>query len=601
MVEEVVKRPVRPNLLSVLAFFVILFLQFHDGRTLPQIPSEQYQANIYIPQAPTDFSHPSEAGRDFSPPTAAAVNPVQEDQLNERTDYESHPNEEDFINERPRGRPYAGSFAEELDGATEGDDPEKSIPGSPEQDYPVFEEIPRTSFTCRDKPVPAYYADVEARCQVFHICDVGGHKHSFLCPNGSVFNQKYLVCDWWYDFACENAENLFSKQLQPSESTTPNVNNAAQTFSNDGQLIYNQKLASDYNLNPVFNPGLPQTQLDTPQQVFTGNYYVPQNDIFHGAETGYPGRDQIHDNLNNVQQNNNHNENVNNNTNLNNGNYNNVNQNSQNHNNNNEHVANPNNGNLNIGSPNNANPNNGNINNGNFNNVNPFNGNLNNENLNNGNLNNGNFNFENAQNNNYNKENSNDTSYYSNNQNVNKPGENLYNAENINNNGEDQSRSNIDKQSQKLSDNGKHSNNFQNNRNEPQSNRKHYKIGRRVKDNSKQSSTQSSLNLNTRDKSLDVTPEQINSNSAANKVVNTPANILNDTAGVQRNENNYYNNEQLFRSDSNGFNGNSYQTNVNNFNTPAPNTQYIGLPPNTYREGNNNFQSNQYTRPDAVQ
>lgn len=34
--------------------------------------------------------------------------------------------------------------------------------------------------------------------QVFHICGVGGAKHSFLCPEGSVFNQQYLVCDWWY-------------------------------------------------------------------------------------------------------------------------------------------------------------------------------------------------------------------------------------------------------------------------------------------------------------------------------------------------------------------------------------------------------------------
>lgn len=43
--------------------------------------------------------------------------------------------------------------------------------------------------------------------QVFHICGVGGAKHSFLCPEGSVFNQQYLVCDWWYRAPC--GESLF--------------------------------------------------------------------------------------------------------------------------------------------------------------------------------------------------------------------------------------------------------------------------------------------------------------------------------------------------------------------------------------------------------
>lgn len=44
--------------------------------------------------------------------------------------------------------------------------------------------------------------------QVFHICGVGGAKHSFLCPEGSVFNQQYLVCDWWYRAPC-GEESLF--------------------------------------------------------------------------------------------------------------------------------------------------------------------------------------------------------------------------------------------------------------------------------------------------------------------------------------------------------------------------------------------------------
>lgn len=46
-----------------------------------------------------------------------------------------------------------------------------SIPGQPEQDYPVFQEVPQTSFTCADKQFPGYFADTEARCQVRNETD----------------------------------------------------------------------------------------------------------------------------------------------------------------------------------------------------------------------------------------------------------------------------------------------------------------------------------------------------------------------------------------------------------------------------------------------
>ncbi len=60
-----------------------------------------------------------------------------------------------------------------------------------------------------------YYADPEAKCQVFHICTADGQgglaKYSFLCPNGTIFNQNYFICDWWFNFDCSEAEGLYSK------------------------------------------------------------------------------------------------------------------------------------------------------------------------------------------------------------------------------------------------------------------------------------------------------------------------------------------------------------------------------------------------------
>ena len=60
------------------------------------------------------------------------------------------------------------------------------------------------------------YADVNTGCQVFHICVVAGpattrlREVNFLCPNGTIFNQNYFICDWWFNFDCATAEDLYS-------------------------------------------------------------------------------------------------------------------------------------------------------------------------------------------------------------------------------------------------------------------------------------------------------------------------------------------------------------------------------------------------------
>ena len=54
--------------------------------------------------------------------------------------------------------------------------------------------------------VQGYYADPSAQCQAFHVCipdGLGGlGTQSFLCPNGTIFNQEYFICDWWFNFDC---------------------------------------------------------------------------------------------------------------------------------------------------------------------------------------------------------------------------------------------------------------------------------------------------------------------------------------------------------------------------------------------------------------
>ena len=89
-----------------------------------------------------------------------------------------------------------------------------SIPGVPGEDYPIYAEVPESGFGCEGQVDGGYYADPEAECQAFHICTADGAgglaKYSFLCPNGTLFNQNYFICDWWFNFDCSTAEDLWS-------------------------------------------------------------------------------------------------------------------------------------------------------------------------------------------------------------------------------------------------------------------------------------------------------------------------------------------------------------------------------------------------------
>merc|ERR1711928_197492 len=90
---------------------------------------------------------------------------------------------------------------------------EDTIPGTPGADYPIYAVPPETSFTCDGQVDGGYYGDPEAECQAFHICSNDGNsgltKFSFLCPNGTLFQQQYFVCDWWFNVDCSTTEDFY--------------------------------------------------------------------------------------------------------------------------------------------------------------------------------------------------------------------------------------------------------------------------------------------------------------------------------------------------------------------------------------------------------
>jgi len=135
---------------------------------------------------------------------------------------------------------YSGSAAQDAFNALG-----EAIPGEPGEDYPIYSEVPETSFTCDGQVEGGYYADPEAECQAFHICAGGSAgsliKYSFLCPNGSLFNQEYFVCDWWFNVDCSQAENFYSLNDEIAaerEANSPGLGQYGSNGGNGGQGEY---------------------------------------------------------------------------------------------------------------------------------------------------------------------------------------------------------------------------------------------------------------------------------------------------------------------------------------------------------------------------
>ncbi|XP_045537615.1 probable cyclin-dependent serine/threonine-protein kinase DDB_G0292550 [Papilio machaon] len=94
-----------------------------------------------------------------------------------------------------------------------------AVPGQPGNDYPTLATIPRTSFSCAGRE-PGYYADTDTNCQVFRVCTVGATYgfQSFLCPNGTLFNQAVFVCDWWMNVDCKNSDEVLRNKNDQFEN-----------------------------------------------------------------------------------------------------------------------------------------------------------------------------------------------------------------------------------------------------------------------------------------------------------------------------------------------------------------------------------------------
>ncbi|XP_017793750.1 PREDICTED: uncharacterized protein LOC108575463 [Habropoda laboriosa] len=81
--------------------------------------------------------------------------------------------------------------------------------GEANVDYPAYSKIPYTNFSCKEQRYKGFFGDPDTGCQVWHYCDLNGGKSSFLCPNGTIFSQVALTCDWWFNVKCETTTQLY--------------------------------------------------------------------------------------------------------------------------------------------------------------------------------------------------------------------------------------------------------------------------------------------------------------------------------------------------------------------------------------------------------
>ncbi|XP_055355281.1 uncharacterized protein LOC129600743 [Paramacrobiotus metropolitanus] len=78
------------------------------------------------------------------------------------------------------------------------------------QDYPTYNanDIPQGNWDC-SAHAPGYYADTDFKCQVVRRCDVNGNLTSHICPNMTLFNQITLVCHWFWEVDCSQAQKFY--------------------------------------------------------------------------------------------------------------------------------------------------------------------------------------------------------------------------------------------------------------------------------------------------------------------------------------------------------------------------------------------------------
>lgn len=97
--------------------------------------------------------------------------------------------------------------------------------------------------------------------QAYHVCHDGREGHqgaSFLCTNGTIFNQKEFACDWWYNVNCQEAPHFYRFVQYKLSIKKKNEN----LFFYHGIIYLYHYIFLNYSLNldPTKNPYVPKVK-----------------------------------------------------------------------------------------------------------------------------------------------------------------------------------------------------------------------------------------------------------------------------------------------------------------------------------------------------
>ncbi|KAK9294180.1 hypothetical protein QLX08_011109 [Tetragonisca angustula] len=188
------------------------------------------------------------------------------------------------------------------------------VTGQPGVDFPALTTIPATSFSCRGLK-GGYYADLETNCQVFHICD-NGRKISFLCPNGTIFQQSQLICDWWFKVDCskstelyeQSSEQLLEEERRRAESRKSRLDYQQSIESNGQQDYYDvQSLSYDGKQNGRIKPyeePSQENQVQPNRERIKSSRYFDSGNSFNSQESNSPRDNDQSSFTNGIQSNN---------------------------------------------------------------------------------------------------------------------------------------------------------------------------------------------------------------------------------------------------------------------------------------------------------
>ncbi len=74
---------------------------------------------------------------------------------------------------------------------------------------------------------------------------------SFLCPNGTIFNQEYFICDWWFNFDCSQAQGLYSRNdevaAEREQASLASASNVRNSYSPQPSSNTYEPAQSSYN------------------------------------------------------------------------------------------------------------------------------------------------------------------------------------------------------------------------------------------------------------------------------------------------------------------------------------------------------------------